>query len=134
MGFPVVTLHGYMAPVAQGSDKVSTIGTAPFAGTVTSITYIPDSTVTGAATHNRVFSAINKGTVGTGTTSVASLTMSSGVVATGYDEKAITLSGTAANLVVAAGDVLTFSSVHAGSGIADPGGLVKITIARTAGS
>jgi hypothetical protein len=33
--------------------------------------------------------------------------------------------------VVAAGDVLEWQSTHVGTGITDPGGLVKVTIDRT---
>jgi hypothetical protein len=41
--------------------------------------------------------------------------------------------GTAANLVLAAGDVLNWNSLHVGSGIADPGGLVVVTYSRNDG-
>ena len=52
---------------------------------------------------------------------------------TGYDEKTIPLSGTAANLNVAAGDVLAWQSDSVGTGLADPGGLVTIAFGRTVG-
>jgi hypothetical protein len=114
-----------------GADATTEVGTAPFDGTVTSVTYIPVSTITGANTNSRTFTVTNQGQAGSGTTNVATLAMVSGVNATGDDEKAITLSGTAANLVVASGDVLTFESTHVGTGIADPGGHVIIEITRS---
>jgi hypothetical protein len=72
-----------------------------------------------------------QGPGGAGTTSVASLALTSGVNAPAADEKALTLSGTPANLVVASGDVLEFDSTHVGTGIADPGGLVQVTFSRS---
>jgi hypothetical protein len=47
------------------------------------------------------------------------------------DETAIPLSGTPANLVVAAGDELQWQSTHVGTGIADPGGRVEVTFNRS---
>jgi hypothetical protein len=120
------------AAVAAGSDLTTIIGEAPFAGTVTAVTYAPNSTLTGANTDSRTLAVVNKGTDGNGTTSVASKAFTSGVNANDYDETAITLSGTAANLVVAEGDVLAFTSTHVGStGLADPGGRVAVTISRS---
>jgi hypothetical protein len=49
------------------------------------------------------------------------------------DEKAITLSGTAANLVLAQGDTVIWNSTHVGTGITDPGGLVAVTLSRSDG-
>ena len=53
-----------------------------------------------------------------------------GVNATAFDEKTITLTGTAADLNVTAGDVLALFSDSNGTGIVDPGGLVKVSLAR----
>ena len=57
--------------------------------------------------------------------------MTNGVNATGKAQATITLSGTAANLVVAQGDVIELQSLHVGSGIADPGGVYVVTFARS---
>ncbi len=127
----VVTLSNNVPNVAAGSTDSSTVAVAPFAGTVTSVTFTPDAGITGHATNNRTVSIINKEDDGTGTTAVAELEFDVGVDATAFDETAITLSGTAADLVVAEGDVLAWSSVHAASGVADPGGTVTIKIARS---
>jgi hypothetical protein len=114
-----------------GNDQNNEVAVAEYNGTVSSVTYTPDATITGAATNNRTFNLVNKGQAGSGTTVVATLNMASGTNATRGDETAITLSATAANLVVAAGDVLEWQSVHIGTGIVDPGGLVKVNIDRT---
>ena len=115
---------------AADADKV--IGVVPFAGTITAVTYIPNATLTGANTESRTLSVINKGTDGNGTTSVASKAFVSGVNANDFDETVLTLSGTPANLVVAADQILSFNSLHIGTtGLADPGGKVRVSISRS---
>ncbi|TXS08237.1 hypothetical protein EAO71_37185 [Streptomyces sp. ms191] len=114
-----------------GNDDDTVLGQAPFACTVTSVQYVPEAAITGAATNNRTVSLVNKGQAGSGSTSVASLAFDNGINATANDEKTITLSGTAANLVLAAGDTLQWRSIHVGTGITDPGGVVRVTISRT---
>jgi hypothetical protein len=54
----------------------------------------------------------------------------SGTNLTADKENAVTLNGTAANLSVTAGDVITFESTHAASGLADPGGSVVVEFVR----
>jgi hypothetical protein len=121
-----------VAAVAAGSDAEIAVAKAPFDGTVTGVTYVPKSTITGANTDSRTISLLNKGQAGSGTTAVASLALTNGVNATGFDEKALTLSVTAADLVVADGDILSFKSLHVGStGLADPGGTVFVEFTRS---
>jgi hypothetical protein len=113
-----------------GNDDTFVVGVVPEDGTVTSVTYIPDATITGAATNNRTLSLVNKGAAGAGSTVVATLNFASGINATAFDERAITLSVTAADLVVAEGDVLALFSDAVLTGIADPGGVVRVAVAR----
>jgi hypothetical protein len=108
----------------------STVVRAPFAGTVTGVSYVPVAAITGAATNSRTLSAVNHGQTGSGSTSVASLALLSGVNAAAFDEKAVTLTSTAADKVVAAGDVVELKSLSVGSGIADPGGQFLVVFAR----
>lgn len=122
------TIPSATAAVAQDQ----TVGEAPFAGTVTSVTFTPEADITGQATNFRTFRLVNKGADGNGTTEVASLAFSSGAVtASDFDEKAITLSGTPANLNVAEGDILAWDEVVTGTGLASPGGKVQVEISRT---
>lgn len=114
-----------------GNDDDTVLGQAPFACTVTSVQYVPEAAITGADTNSRTVSLVNKGQAGSGTTTVASLALTNGVNASANDEKTITLSGTAANLVLAAGDTLQWRSIHVGTGITDPGGVVRVTISRS---
>lgn len=118
------------AVATVGNSDSDEIVVAEYNGTVTQVTYTPDGTITGAATNNRTVQLVNKGQSGAGSTVVASLNFASGTNATAADEKTIPLSGTPANLIVAAGDVLEWQSNAVGTGIADPGGLVKVTIDR----
>src|SRR4051812_27693568 len=91
-------LHASVIPVGTaGNDDVSVIGTVPFDGVVTSVKYIPKTTITGAATNNRTVAVVNKKQDGSGSTSVASLSFGNGTNATAFDETDVTLSGTAAN-------------------------------------
>jgi hypothetical protein len=127
---PLVTkLAIEVSAVAAGNDA-SFVARAPYAGIVTGVTYVPVTAITGAATNNRTHSVVNKAQDGTGTTSVATLNYASGTDAVAFDENTITLSSTAADKVVAAGDILSVNSTHIGTGIADPGGTMFIEISR----
>jgi hypothetical protein len=118
-----------VAPVATaGNDLNTNVLVCPQAGTLSSVTYATVTAITGANTNTRAVSLVNKGQAGVGTAVMATLQFDSGVNTVASDEKTITLSGTPANLVVVAGDVLQWQSTHIGTGIADPGGLVAITI------
>lgn len=125
------TVTARVANVAAGSDLESNIAIAPFAGTVAA-SYAPDTVLTGANTESRTLSIINKGQSGSGTTVPALKAFTSGVNAPADDETTITASVTAADLVVAAGDVIAWKSLHVGStGLADPGGLAKVVFTRS---
>jgi hypothetical protein len=119
-----------LAPAAVGAESSGNVR-APFDGTVTGVTYVAAATMTGAATNNRTLSVVNRGQAGVGTTVVASLAfVDNTVIATAYDEKALTLSVVAGATAVVAGDVLEFRSLHIGIGIAEPGGTAYIEITR----
>lgn len=128
------TYSARAAAVAGGSDAAIAIIVAASAGAVTDVEYVPDAAITGAATNNRTLSLVNKGQDGTGTTVMASLNFAGGTNAAANDERAVTLSVVAGATNVAAGDVLAFLSTHIGTGIADPGGLVKVTVSGAATS
>lgn len=117
--------------VIAASDLETPVLVAPYAGTVTTVEYIPRTTLTGANTESRTCSLINKGAAGSGTTAPALKAFVSAVNATANVPCTITNSSTAADLDIAAGDVLTWKSLHVGStGLADPGGTVKVVITR----
>lgn len=119
-------------PVSTAGNSLNTnIHVVQSAGAVSAVTYSTVTAITGANTNTRSVSLVNKGQAGAGSTVVATLQFNSGVNTTASDEKTITLSSTAADLVVAAGDVLQWQSTAVGTGIADPGGLVNVTIAAS---
>lgn len=130
---PLVRQYKATVPaVAAAADKESNVVDVEFAGTVTSVVYSPDTVLTGANTESRTIVLVNKGQSGAGTTIVATKLFVSGVNAAADDETAITLSATAANLVVADGDILAWQSTHVGAtGLADPGGMALIEITRS---
>jgi hypothetical protein len=123
-------LQSRVAAAAAGATQNTVVGDAPEDTTVTAVSYEPDATITGAATNNRTFNLLNRGQDGTGATVVASLTFAAGTNIAAGDEGALTLSGTAANLNVNAGDVLSLQEVVAGTGLANPGGLCKVALNR----
>lgn len=119
-------------PVATVGNSLNTnIHVVTHEGVVSAVTFTPTAAITGAATNHRSITLVNKGQAGSGTTVIATLAFDNGVNATANNETTVTLSGTAANLVVAAGDVLQWQSAAVGTGIADPGGLVNVTLAAT---
>lgn len=128
--FVRVIEEGVPAVSTAGNSDDTVLAQAPFDCTVTSVEYVPEAAITGAATNHRSVSLVNKGQAGSGSTTVATLAFDSGVNATANNERTIPLSGTAANLVLAAGDTLQWRSVAVGTGIADPGGVVRVTVAR----
>jgi hypothetical protein len=123
----VVTFRVQVDAVAGGADDTVELGLAPFDGTVTRAEVISEG-ITGANTNTRKHEVINKGQAGAGTTVVATKQYNSGVNAAASDNTAVTLSATAADLLVAAGDALAFVSTHVGTGIADTGGIVEVDV------
>ena len=61
---------------------------------------------------------------------MATLALTTGINLVAFDEKAATLTATAADRVFASGDVLAWVSTHTASGLVDPGGTVRVTVQR----
>jgi hypothetical protein len=115
--------------VASGTPS-TVVGEAPYAGTVTEVTFTPSAAITGATATQRVLTLQNRGAAGSGTTTVATLTYATGTNGVAFDEQAFTLSGTPANLVVAEGDILAVVETVSSTGTANPGGKVNVVIER----
>lgn len=119
-------------PVATAGNDLNTVfHIVPRAATVSGVLYCPNAAITGANTNTRSLSLVNLGQNGTGTTVIATLQFNSGINAALGVSRTITLSGTPANLAVAAGDVLQWQSTHIGTGITDPGGLLSVVTAAS---
>lgn len=129
---PQATVKNFDVDAATILATTSEVVEAPFDGVVTSVTYTAIAAVTGAASPaSRTLSLINKGQSGAGTTVVASLALLGGVNLAAFDEKALTLSATAADRVVVAGDILQFQSAPVGgTGLVDPGGSGSVRFER----
>ena len=127
--------------IAEGQDNGVTIAAtdtfvlepARFTGKVTAVTYTPEAASTGDNTNYRTYTLVNKGAAGAGSTVIATLAMTTGVDFVASDEKTITLSATAADLLVTAGDVLAWVSTPTASGLVDPGGFVRVKGNRAQG-
>lgn len=117
-------------PAAAAADATTDWVLAParVAGAVISVTFIPDSVLTGADTNSMTGEVINKGAAGAGTTQVAAKAFTNGVNAPAFDETDITLHATATNRDVVAGDVLAWRRTKVGTGLAQPAGLVRVKI------
>ena len=116
---------------AAAADGTEPLGRVPFNATITSITYLARAGITGANTDTRDVSVVNKGTDGLGSAVPGIVHFVSGNNAVANKEKELTLSATAADLEVDEGDILAVVSAHVGStGLADPGGVVLVKIAR----
>jgi glutamine amidotransferase PdxT len=94
---------------------------------------VPEAALTANATNFRTFRVLNKGQSGSGSTVVATFATDTPTTddLAAFDEKSIPLSGTAANLVVAAGDVLAADETVAASGVAHSGYTIIVEITRS---
>jgi hypothetical protein len=104
-----------------------------YTGVVTAAYIIPNANLTDADTHFRTLTLSNRKTDGsTGAVTIATLTTeeaSGDWVAS--DRKDMTLSGTAANLVVTAGEVVAMIESITGNGIAHSGYTLVVEVTRS---
>lgn len=122
------TIEEDLEAAAANAASTTVVGKAPFDSTVTAVTFSAEADITGDNTDKRVLTLVNKGQDGNGATSVAVLDFATGTNASDFDERAFALSGTPANLNLTAGDVLAVVETYAGTGLANPGGRVAISI------
>lgn len=105
-----------------GTANTWVVGTIPSNSTITGVKWIPDAAVVGAATNNfaqqvkvGAVGVTNVTTYGNGTNSVA------------ITAEAMALSGTVADLNVAANAVIHLARTVNGTGLASPSGQVEVT-------
>ena len=111
-----------------GSAAEVALFRAPFRCTITAVEFIAAEAITGANTNSFTLKVRNRTTAGVGTAIPASLAFVSGVDAVAQAPKVITLSATAADLVLAEGDVVTCEKAVVGTGLACPAGEVVVHI------
>jgi hypothetical protein len=96
---------------------------APIRLQVTAVRFIAKTAFAGHGTNYATVSLQNKGSAGTGTTEIASKAFDTPTTddVAAFDEAAITLSATAANLILAQGDVVSIKKAVAAAGLAIDG-------------
>lgn len=115
--------------VALGTDLDQEIWTNKTGAPVeiTAVTFTPDAAHSGAATNNMTLGVVNKELLGVGTVIVApQKAFVSGIDLVAFKPDDIPVSTTAADVRVETGEVLAFSKVENGTGLAQPAGLVTI--------
>lgn len=116
--------------VASTGNAASTggqaVGRVPFRAVVTAVKFIADAAVTGATGDAPTLTLKNRGAAGAGTTAVAAKAFITGEDMVAFAPEDITVSATAADLLVAEGDVLSIDKTVAGSGTVIPAGTVVV--------
>lgn len=123
--------HAVTVPVtgmaAPGTGNEQAAFVAPFAAKITGVKWTPAAAVTSAATNFSTLSVRNRGAAGAGSALAASRSYNTGNPSSvAWVAEDCTLSGTASDLLVAAGDVLTVQMIASGTGIQLPAGSVRI--------
>lgn len=110
-----------------GNADIWPVFVAEKACTITGAKWVPAAAVAGAATNNFAIALQNRGQAGTGTTALTTTkTYDNGVNSVAHDAEALTLTSTAADLELAAGDVVALVRTVNGTGLAQPDGLVEV--------
>lgn len=109
-----------------GTTQATDITEVQFNGTITGASLTTPVAIVANGTNYRIFTLMNRGQAGTGTTVIA--TCDTSVTGfTAHDERAMTLTATAADLEVAAGDILAIVETIAGTGVAHTGFLASVS-------
>lgn len=118
------------AQATAGTGQTAIVAEIKTAGRVTEVAIQSAAAVAFNATNYRIFTLYNRGSDGSGTTVVATLDTSA-VSLGDNDESLMTLSATAANLVVAANDILEIVETVAATGVAHGGYRIEVAAAST---
>ena len=107
-------------------DTVRLTPGAEEGGKITSAEYTPDADITGAETNTRTLTVVD--VTGSAGTTLCTLAFTSTVDAEAGVAKAFAVNSAA----LTAGHPVEVASTHAGTGIADPGGIVTVEVTYTA--
>jgi hypothetical protein len=124
-------IESYDPGATIAADDTFALGEVKNPGVVSAVSFLPEGSSTGDNTNKRTYQVINRGQDGLGTTVVATIDLVTGNDLVAFDEKNATLSVVAGATAVAAGDELAWKSTHAGTGLVDPGGKVRVEIAQS---
>lgn len=126
-GTHVIRLQVAAAMAAAGTDDELAHAVVPFNATVTAVKWVPAAAVTADGTNFTTLSVRNRKADASG----AALPATRSYAATNsvaHVPESMTLSGTAADLSLAAGDVLTVQRLHSGTGVVVPAGVVEVSV------
>lgn len=112
------------AQATLGTDDNWPLWQAPAKVQIASVTFVPSAAITANATHYSIYT-LTRYTAGATATSVASRTWAA-TDSVAETPEAMTLSGTAANLVLAADDTLSMVKTHGGNGLVIPDGALIV--------
>ncbi len=101
---------------------------APFNVAIRSALWIPGAAVTANGTNFFTLSFFNRGAAGAGTVQFATARSYAATNSVKAVPETLTLSSTASDLLVAAGDVLNVEVASSGTGLICPGGIVAVTV------
>lgn len=124
-------LHQAYVPAqgTAGTDDNFPVWTPLAKAVITKVVFVPSSAITADGTNFSTYTLTNK-VAGAGSTAVASRAWSA-TNSVASTPETMTLSGTAANLLVGAGDNLEVVKTHGGTGLVIPDGLLVITYRLT---
>lgn len=100
----------------------------PWNAQVTSVRWVPGAAVTANGTNYATLSFRNRGAAGAGAVLPAVARSYAATNSVANVPETMALSGTAADLLANAGDVLTATIAHTGTGLAIPAGLLQVTL------
>lgn len=132
---PGLRLHitARTATVAMGATATHSLFRAPFDLDILAARFVADAAMTGDNTNSKIVELRNEGTDGTGAVAVAAAdTFGTGDNLVAQSPRAFTLSATAADLELDAGEVLSAVITELAAGIAWPAGCWDI-VARVRG-
>lgn len=112
-----------------GTDDTWPIWQAPNKCKITAVTFVPSANITADGTNYSIYT-LTRYTAGASATTVATRTWAA-TDSVASTPEAMTLSATAANLLLAADDTLNVVKTHGGSGLAIPDGVLVIRFQLT---
>lgn len=121
------TVHVPVTAMAGATtDNEQTVFTAPFNCTITGVKWIPSAAVTANGTNYSTLSVRNRKGDASGSALPASRSYAA-TNSTAFVPEDMTLSTTATDLQLAAGDSLTAQMIHTGTGVVIPAGTLRIS-------
>lgn len=121
--------HRLLIPVMAGAttDDEFPLFVADSNLLVTGVRWVPNAAVTANGTNYTTLNIYDRGATDAGTALIASRSYAATNSAAQTPET-LTLSATAANLLIASGDVITVNRVHTASGLIVAAGLVEVQV------